>query len=119
MIISNSSDSEILIFDEPTTGLDAEETDKMMDMFRVLNRQGHTIIMITHTMRLVAEYAFRCVAMNQGRLVAFGPTREILSDLALLESCSLEVPPLIRFCHRWGHTLLTKAEIKASLRRKS
>ena len=52
---------EVLIFDEPTTGLDAEETDKMMDMFRCLNGQGHTIIMITHTMRLVAEYALRCV----------------------------------------------------------
>jgi energy-coupling factor transport system ATP-binding protein len=108
----------VLIFDEPTTGLDAEETDKIMDMFRVLNRQGHTIIMITHTMRLVAEYAFRCVVVSHGRHVADGSTREILSDQTLLESCSLEVPPLIRFCQRWGHTLLTKAEVKASLRRK-
>ena len=109
---------EVLIFDEPTTGLDAEETDKMMDMFRLLNRQGHTIIMITHTMRLVAEYALRCVVVSQGQLVADGSTREIFSQPTLLESCSLEVPPLIRFGQRWGHTLLTKAEVKASLREK-
>ena len=109
---------EVLIFDEPTTGLDAEETDKMMDMFRLLNRQGHTVIMITHTMRLVAEYALRCVVVSHGQLVADGSTREIFSQPTLLESCSLEVPLLIRFGHRWGHTLLTKAEVKASLRRK-
>jgi energy-coupling factor transport system ATP-binding protein len=108
----------VLIFDEPTTGLDAEETDKMMDMFRLLNRQGHTIIIITHTLRLVAEYAFRCVVVSHGQLVAVGSTREILSHQTLLESCSLEVPPLIRFGQRWGHTLLTTAEVQASLRRK-
>ena len=109
---------EILIFDEPTTGLDAEETDKMMDMFGHLNRQGHTLIMITHTMRLVAEYAFRCVVVGNGQLVADGFTREVFSQPTLLESCSLEIPPLIRFSQRWGQTLLTKDEVKASLRRK-
>ncbi|UCE63185.1 MAG: ATP-binding cassette domain-containing protein [Nitrospirota bacterium] len=110
---------EVLIFDEPTTGLDAEETDKMMDMFRLLNRQGHTMIMITHAMRLVAENALRCVVVSHGQLVADGSTREIFSQPTLLESCSLEVPPLIRFGQRWGHTLLTKTEVKASLRKKS
>jgi len=109
---------EVLVFDEPNTGLDAEETDKMMDMFRVLNQRGHTIIMITHTMRLVAEYALRCVLVSHGQLIAVGSTREFFSQQELLESCALEVPPLIRFGQRWGHTLLTKAEVKASLRRK-
>ena len=108
---------EVLIFDEPTTGLDAVETDKIMSMFRVLNEQGHTIIMITHTMRLVAEYAYRCIVVSQGRLVADGPTRNILSDQTLLESCSLEVPPLIQFSQRWGHTLLTKAEVRGALKK--
>ena len=108
---------EVLIFDEPTTGLDAVETDKIMSMFRTLNGQGHTIIMITHTMRLVAEYAFRCVVVSQGRVVADGPTRKILSDQTLLESCSLEVPPLLQFSQRWGHTLLTKAEVRAALKK--
>ena len=109
---------DVLVFDEPTTGLDAAETDKMMDMIRHLNRQGHTIIMITHAMRLVAEYALRCVVMSHGELVAAGPTRDILARQPLLESFSLEVPPLTRFAQRWGHTLLTKAEVKASLRKK-
>jgi len=109
---------DVLVFDEPTTGLDAEETDKMMDMIRLLNQQGHTIIMITHAMRLVAEYALRCVVVSHGQLAASGSTREILARQTLLESFSLELPPLTRFGQRWGHTLLTKAEVKASLRRK-
>jgi energy-coupling factor transport system ATP-binding protein len=56
----------MLIFDEPTTGLDASEADRMMAMIRELNRQGHTIVMITHSMRLVAEYAQRCLLMEGG-----------------------------------------------------
>ena len=108
----------VLVFDEPTTGLDAAETDRMMDMIRRLNQQGHTIMMITHSMRLVAEYAARCLIMNHGRLIGDGPTRNIFSNPNLLESSSLALPPLTQFSQRWGHTLLTINEVKASLRRK-
>ena len=107
-----------LIFDEPTTGLDAYETDKIMEMFQRLHQQGHTIIMITHSMRLVAEYALRCVVLGRGKVMADCSTRKLFSQPSFLESCALEVPPLIRFSQRWGHTLLTQAEVKASLRRR-
>ena len=107
----------ILIFDEPTTGLDAEESRRMMEMIKQFNRQGHTIIMITHTMWLAAEYATRCLLMKDGQLIGDGPTRGIFSDSALVESASLEVPALSRFTQRWGHTLLTVEEVRASLKR--
>ncbi len=106
----------MLIFDEPTTGLDAEETDRMMAMIRDLNRKGHTIVMITHSMRLVAEHAQRCLLMKDGQIVADGPPREIFQDSALVQTASLEIPLLSQFSQRWGYTLLTVNEVKASLK---
>ena len=55
----------ILIFDEPTTRLDAEETIRMMGMIQQLHQQGHTILMVTHAMWLVTEYAKRCLVMRK------------------------------------------------------
>lgn len=108
----------VLIFDEPTTGLDAEETDRMMAMVSELNRQGHTIVMITHSMRLVAEYAHRCLLMKEGRIVADGSARDIFHDSALVRTASLEIPSISKFSQRWGHTLLTVNEVKVSLKPK-
>jgi len=111
----------ILIFDEPTTGLDAEQTDRMMRMLRHLNQHGHTIVIITHTLSLVAAHATRCMAMSNGRIVADGPTRAVfrtLTDPQFSTSAGLEVPSVTRFAARWGHTLLTVDEVKAALRKR-
>lgn len=108
----------MLIFDEPTTGLDAEETVRMMQMIHRLNQQGHTILMITHALHLVAEYATRCLVMHEGRLVAGGPTRQMFSNPELFDMAHLEVPSITRFSQRWGYTLLTIEEVRASLRHK-
>ena len=62
----------LLVFDEPTTGLDAKETDRMMEMIRLLNRQGHTIMMITHSMRLVGRV---CHALSGHEPRPFGKRR--------------------------------------------
>ena len=106
----------ILIVDEPTTGLDAEESARMMDMMRALHRQGHTIIVITHDMGIVANYATRCVLMRDGAIVADGPTREIFSDPELIRSAALELPALTRFARRWGVALLTIEEVRKAWR---
>jgi energy-coupling factor transport system ATP-binding protein len=87
----------------------------MMAMIRELNQQGHTIVMITHSMRLVATYARRCLLMHGGRMIADGTPREIFADATLIRTASLEVPDISRFSQRWGHTLLTVEEVKASL----
>ncbi|MCH6557817.1 MAG: ATP-binding cassette domain-containing protein [Nitrospirae bacterium] len=111
----------ILIFDEPTTGLDATETQRMMRMLHRLNQEGHTIIMITHALSLVAAYAQRCVVMREGQIVADGPTRTVFRTMADPEQSAalgLEVPPITRFAARWGQILLTVEEVGAALRRK-
>ncbi len=106
----------ILIVDEPTTGLDAEESARMMNMMRTLNQQGHTIIVITHDMGIVANYATRCVLMRDGTILADGPTREVFSDPELLRSTALALPALTRFTQRWGVTLLTIEEVRRAWR---
>ena len=106
----------LLIFDEPTTGLDTRETDRMMAMIRGLNRQGHTIVMITHSMRLVAEHAQRCLLMEGGKIIANGSPRDLFHDSTLIRNASLEIPLVSQFSQRWGHSLLTVREVKASLK---
>ncbi|MCY4613371.1 MAG: energy-coupling factor transporter ATPase [Nitrospira sp.] len=106
----------ILIVDEPTTGLDAEESARMMNMMRALHRQGHTIIVITHEMGIVANYATRCVLMRGGTILADGPTRDVFSDPELIRSAALALPALTRFAQRWGVTLLTVEEVRKAWR---
>lgn len=104
----------ILIFDEPTTGLDAFETDRMMGMIQDLNREGHTVVMITHSMRLVAQYATRCILMRNGRIEGQGHPREVFANPEWWHASSLTLPAISRFSQRWGFTLLTVEEVRAS-----
>lgn len=59
---------EIIVLDEPTTGLDELESDRMMALMKSLQQQGHTIIMVTHNMRIAEEYADRIIAMESGKV---------------------------------------------------
>lgn len=60
---------ELIVLDEPTTGLDAEESDRMMQLMKRLQREGHTIIMVTHNMQIVKNHAERVIRMESGRIV--------------------------------------------------
>ncbi|MCK9306315.1 MAG: energy-coupling factor transporter ATPase [Methanoculleus sp.] len=59
----------VIVLDEPTTGLDAREAARVMEILGRLRREGHTIVMVTHDMLLGKEYADRIVGMEQGRIV--------------------------------------------------
>jgi len=59
----------LIILDEPTTGLDEKESDRMMDLMLTLQKSGHTIIMVTHNMRIAESYAGRIIAMENGRVI--------------------------------------------------
>ncbi len=92
-----------------------------MQTLKRLNQEGHTIIMITHALALVAAYARRCIVMHNGQVLADGPTREVftrLLDADLAASTGLNVPPITRFAARWGQTLLTVTEVTEALQRK-
>lgn len=107
----------VIILDEPTTGLDYKEQRKMMELVRQLNQAGHTIICVTHTMWVVAEYARRTVVVKDGRIWMDGPTREVMAREAELTQASLKPPQLVRISNRLGGTLLTLAECLHGIRR--
>jgi len=76
-----ATDPDAIVFDEPTTGLDATQQETFMDLVAELNRdQGVTVAMVTHSMSTVATYAPCTVVMADGRKVADGPTRELFAD---------------------------------------
>lgn len=60
---------ELIVLDEPTTGLDAEESDSMMQLIRKLQQEGHTIVMVTHNMQIVKDHAKRIIRMEAGKIV--------------------------------------------------
>lgn len=68
----------ILILDEPTGGLDWRSACELMSLVGRLHAQGHTIILVTHDMRLVAEYTRQTLVMHDGHVLAYGSTREVL-----------------------------------------
>jgi cobalt/nickel transport system ATP-binding protein len=84
-----SMDPEILVLDEPTAGLDPRARRGLINLLRTLPQ---TIIASTHDLHFVDELFPRTVVMDQGRIVADGPTAALLADAALLESHGLERP---------------------------
>ncbi len=80
---------ELMLLDEPTAGLDPRGRRELIRLLRDLPR---TMLVATHDMRLVAELFPRVVVMDEGRVVADGPTEGILRDKVLLEAHGLEPP---------------------------
>jgi energy-coupling factor transport system ATP-binding protein len=84
----------VLALDEPTVGLDRGAVAHLMEVISRRHRQGTTVIVVTHDLRLVAQYAQRAIVLQQGRLVAQGATREVLADVEKLRAVELEPLPV-------------------------
>ena len=108
---------EVVILDEPTTGLDHRELEGMMALIRRLNQAGHTILIITHAMAVAAAYARRVILMRNGRIVRDGTTREIFSDESSLLELGLTPPPAVQVANRLGIPALSLDELVGSLTR--
>ncbi len=92
-----------IIVDEPTTGQDHRQSLDVMDFLAHLWRtEGHTIIIVTHEMPIVAAYAQRVVALCQGRILADGPTREVFSKGDLLAETFVKPPQVTRLAQAWS-----------------
>ena len=90
----------VVVLDEPTTGLDFRECTKVMEIISQLNEAGTTVIMVCHDMEVVGDYAKRSIAMTQGRVVADGPTFELLRDAEVLEKAHLVAPQLLEIASK-------------------
>ena len=90
----------ILVLDEPTAGLDPLGRKELMNLFRKLHQSGMTIVLVTHLMDDVAEYANQVYVMEKGRLVKGGKPSDIFQDVVFMEEVQLGVPKITAFCKR-------------------
>lgn len=90
----------IVIVDEPTTGLDWQGGEAMMEVMRELHHEGRTIVIITHDMNIVAEFADRMVVMADGRIVADGAPSDVFTADSALREAYLRPPQAFRIARR-------------------
>ena len=86
----------VLALDEPTFGQDRARADELLGLLRDLNSDGTTVIVVTHDMQLVTEYAHRTVVVGDGRIIADASTPDVFADETLLRAAGLRPPPLRR-----------------------
>ncbi len=91
------TEPEVVILDEPTFGQDWRQAGRLMDYMRSLADAGAAVTFITHDMRLVADYADRCVAMTDGRIIFNGGPLELFSSPDVLSAAKLKAPPVFDF----------------------
>lgn len=111
----------VLIVDEPTTGQDPARSREIMDLLAHLNaEQGMTVLIITHVMELVAEYARWVVVMHDGRVLLDGPPRDVFARAEELRVTAISPPPVARLGLSLGlHPLpITVAEARQAVLRR-
>ena len=92
----------VIILDEPTAGQDFRHYTDIMEFLRGLNKQGVTVVMITHDMHLMLEYTRRALVFCDGRLIADRTAAAVLCDPALVEQAALKETSLYTLANRCG-----------------
>ncbi|MFS9009069.1 energy-coupling factor transporter ATPase [Streptococcus infantis] len=90
----------ILVLDEPTAGLDPIGRKELMALFKKLHQDGITIVLVTHLMDDVAEFADQVYVMEKGKLVKGGKPGLVFQNLEFMEDIQLGVPKITRFAQR-------------------
>lgn len=90
----------ILVLDEPTAGLDPIGRKELMALFKKLHQDGITIVLVTHLMDDVAEFANQVYVMEKGKLVKGGNPSLVFQNVEFMEKIQLGVPKITRFAQR-------------------
>lgn len=101
---------EMLVLDEPVAGLDPAGRRELLDMLKKLNEDGMTIVLVSHNMEDVAEYARRIVVMDHGKIALDGDTTQVFRQERTLQELGLEIPVvthLMKELARLGHPVST------------
>jgi energy-coupling factor transport system ATP-binding protein len=112
----------IIVFDEPTTGLDHRYYGLIVDLLDGLHVAGHTIVVISHDMRLVAEHAPRTVVLHRGRILIDAATSAVFDQVDVLRTTQISPPQITQLSHRLApagiSTALSVAELVDQLFRR-
>ncbi len=113
---------EILVLDEPTTGLDYKECMHIMEIINELNINGTTVVMVCHDMELVADFAQRIIVVGEGRILADDICRRVMSRTEILKEASLTPPQIADLAMRLGNgfeNVFTLDEMTGMIRQKA
>jgi len=114
-----SMDTDIVVFDEPTTGQDAMNIARIANVIKTLRTRGKTVITITHDIDFCAENFARVIALSQGKILLDGKANEVLGQEEILAITYVEPPQLTRLGKRLGfrNTVRTQDEFLTELKR--
>jgi energy-coupling factor transport system ATP-binding protein len=114
-----SMDTDVLIFDEPTTGQDAASVARIARVVAELRQRGKTVITITHDIDFCAENFERVVVMAQGKILLDGKANEVLGQEEILRTTYVDPPQLTRLGKRLGFkkTVINQEELLSELRK--
>jgi energy-coupling factor transporter ATP-binding protein EcfA2 len=104
------AEPEIIILDEPTTGLDYPSVRELMALIEQLNAQGRTVLMITHAMEIAAAFGRKVMALDGGRVLFYGPKRTFFADQSLLDRARVKRTELMDLSLRLNGRLLLDAD---------
>jgi energy-coupling factor transport system ATP-binding protein len=112
-----SMDTDIVIFDEPTTGQDAVNIARIANVIAELRKRGKMVITITHDIDFCAENFERVIAMSQGKILLDGKANEVLGQEEVLATTYVDPPQLTRLGKRlnFNKTVRNEAEFLNAL----
>jgi energy-coupling factor transport system ATP-binding protein len=112
-------DTDIVVFDEPTTGQDAANIARIARVIQTLRERGKTVITITHDIDFCAENFERVIAMSQGQILLDGPATDVLGQEESLATTYVDPPQLTRLGKRLGfpETVITQEQFLAGLKK--
>lgn len=90
---------DIMIIDEPTSQLDPEGTESVFEVIKQMKEKKKTIILVEHKIDLIAQYCDEVVALKEGRIIANGPCKEVLSNVSLMEQ-GVNIPQTAILCSK-------------------
>ncbi len=103
---------DILILDEPTTGLDYRQQKHLMNLLRELNQSGTTILIVTHAIQLVSDYCNHAILLAGGKVVSEGHPRELFFG-----NHNFRLPPLVELSRSLNGNALSAEEFLQQLRK--
>ena len=90
---------EIMVLDEPTTGLDPKGVDEVMEILQMLNKEDMSIIIASHDVEMVTEFADKIFVLHDGKIIGQGTTEEIFNDPKTLKEAHLKPPKAAELLH--------------------